>query len=73
MSWITEKITQLQTAFNAFIPNTPAYSHKDCSHSKSVDFNSLKVTELKALAKEKGLSGYTSLRKAQLIEMLEQN
>ena len=73
MSWITEKITQLRAAFNTFIPNTTAYSHKDCSHSKSVDFNSLKVTELRSLAKEKGLSGYTSLRKAQLIEMLEQN
>ena len=73
MSWITEKITQLQAAFNAFIPNTTAYSHKDCSHSKSVDFSSLKVTELKAVAKEKGLTGYTGLRKAQLIEMLEQN
>jgi hypothetical protein len=73
MSWITEKLTQIQDAFNAFIPDTPEHSHQNCSHSKSVDFNSLKVTELKALAKEKGLTGYTSLRKAQLIEMLEQN
>ena len=73
MSWITEKITQLQTAFNAFIPNDTGHSHEGCSHSKSVDFNSLKVAELKAVAKEKGLTGYTSLRKAQLIEMLEQN
>ena len=73
MSWITEKITQLQAAFNAFIPNATGHSHEDCSHSKSIDFSSLKVAELKAVAKEKGLTGYTGLRKAQLIEMLEQN
>tara|TARA_R110002020_G_scaffold42109_1_gene123700 strand:+ start:347 stop:568 length:222 start_codon:yes stop_codon:yes gene_type:complete len=73
MSWITEKLTQIQAAFNAFIPEVPGHSHQECSHSTSVDFNTLKVTELKAIAKERGLTGYTSLRKAQLIEMLEQN
>ena len=73
MSWITEKLTQIQAAFNAFIPDVPGPAHGDCSHTTTVDFNGLKVTELKAIAKEKGLTGYTSLRKAQLIELLEQN
>ena len=73
MSWITEKLTQIQAAFNAFIPELPGHSHGGCSHSTSVDFGSLKVAELKTIAKEKGLTGYTNLRKAQLIEMLEQN
>jgi len=73
MSWITEKITQIQDALSAFVPDSAEYSHQDCSRSTSVDFNSLKVTELKTIAKEKGLTGYTSLRKAQLIELLEQN
>jgi len=73
MSWITEKFTQIQAAFNSFIPAAPENLHQDCSHGPSVDFNSLKVVELKAIAKEKGLTGYTAFRKAQLIEMLEQN
>jgi large subunit ribosomal protein L21 len=37
------------------------------------NLSTMKVTELKALAKEKGLKGYTGLRKAELIEMLQQN
>ena len=36
----------------------------------SNDLSSMTVAELKALAKEKGLEGYTSLKKAELIEVL---
>jgi hypothetical protein len=73
MSWISEKLTQLQDAISGILPDVPGHSHDGCSHSTSTDFNSLKVAELKTIAKEKGLTGYTSLRKAQLIELLEQN
>ncbi len=43
----------------------------DTSSAKDVDLESLTVTELKALAKERDLSGYSSLKKADLIDLLK--
>ena len=38
--------------------------------TSAVDYSKMTVAELKAVAKEKGISGYTSLKKAELIEAL---
>lgn len=37
----------------------------------AVDLNSLKLVELKELAKQKGISGYSTMKKADLIEALK--
>ena len=35
------------------------------------DLSTMKVAELRAVAKERGMKGYTGLRKAQLLERLQ--
>ena len=35
------------------------------------DLTNLKLSELREIAKERGMKGYTSLRKAQLLELLQ--
>jgi small subunit ribosomal protein S2 len=41
--------------------------------AESVDLSSLKVADLRDIAKDKGLSGYSSLKKSELIQLIEDN
>ncbi len=41
-------------------------------HTVAADLSGLKVTELKALAKERGIKGYSTLKKADLLSLLNE-
>ena len=42
------------------------------TNKQETDFEQYKVNELKSLAKERGLKGYSSLKKAELIDFLNE-
>ena len=46
---------------------------KDQQDNSSQDLSAMKLSELRAVAKSRGMKGYTSLRKAQLLERLQNN
>ena len=58
MNWLSNTINQIQNMI------------RGKKEVETTDFSSLKVVELKALAKEKGLKGYNKLCKADLVEAL---
>ncbi len=64
---------QLHNTFAALFGGEASTNEEAAPTPESVDLNSFKVAELKAMAKERGFKGYTGFRKAQLIEMLQQN
>ena len=70
MNWLKNK-------FNTFCSFFSSYENADCrktqSTSKEEEYSDLKVTELKAIAKDRGLKKYASLKKAELIDLLKQN
>lgn len=60
MNWFTQKFMGL---FNKTTAETQAQDNTS-------DYNTMKVAELKAIAREKGIKGYYKLKKADLISTL---
>ena len=53
------------------VKNTPTEVVAPVASEEVVDLESLKVADLKELAKNKGVAGYTTMKKAELIEALK--
>ncbi len=44
---------------------------KEVKEEKTTDYSEMTLTELKAIAKEKGVKGYSTMKKDELIENLK--
>ena len=64
MNWFTQKV------MGFFGKNDTVENDTTEATSDALDYNSMKVAELKAIAKEKGIKGYYKLKKAELVSAL---
>ena len=81
MSWLSEKICQIQNTFFGQKTTTTTACEVDegaqispnATTQDSVRYSDLTVAKLRVIAKQRSLKGYTTVNKAELIEMLQQN
>ena len=66
MNWFTEKIMGL---FGKAASTTESLE----TTAEVIDYGNMKVADLKAIAKERGVKGYYKLKKAELVETLTTN
>ena len=62
-------VSNLFKRFNSLFSSNKNPITEDAS-PVTVDYSSMKVTELKAEAKNRGLRGYSSMKKAELVKLL---
>ncbi len=65
----TKEVKEVKTPVETKEVKTPV-ADKEATNSTSVDFSNKKLVELKEMAKNNGLKGYSTLKKNELIELL---
>jgi len=68
MNWISNAFKKMGAFINSTIDNNDEVSTQD-----ELDLINLKVIDLRTYAKNRGLKGYTGLKKAELIEFIKRN
>jgi hypothetical protein len=68
MNWISNAFKKMGAFINSTIDNNDEVSTQD-----ELDLINLKVIDLRTYAKGRGLTGYTGLKKAELIEFIKNN
>lgn len=78
MNWIFDKLSQLQNRFfykkdsetSEEVPTTPTPVTVE---EESINYTDFRTDELKDMARQRGLKGYSKLNKAGLVELLNKN
>ena len=66
----TEKVASVRPASQEKEPVKATVKKASTQKATAVEYSKMTVTELKAVAKEKGIAGYTTFKKAELITAL---
>lgn len=74
ISWFTEKGYTVEEINEDDLnqDNQQDENSQETQGENKIDLSELNIKELKELAKEKGIQGYSSLNKAELIQVLEE-
>jgi hypothetical protein len=75
MNWFSRKMSQVQNmlTINRGAPDSQLTPEPIDEVDQGVELSSMKVPELKSLAKELGVKGYYKMNKADLIAVLSDN
>lgn len=73
MEWLKETLSHimmLPPRLPTMVVHSTEVKDPVAAQSSDLDLSSMKVPELKALAKERGIKGYYKLKKADLLDIL---
>jgi small subunit ribosomal protein S2 len=68
---IEEEPKKTKTTKKEVVKEEPKVEEVEVKEEPTLDLESMTVVDLRALAKERGLSGYSTLKKAELIDLLK--